>query len=167
VRSYVQWPPAALIVQTDSMTEADRQAVFASLQQEHAGSQLILAVQGGIFAEGVDYPGTMLIGVIIVGPGLPRMDSEQELIRAYYEEKYGRGFAYAYLYPGMTRVIQSAGRVIRSATDVGLIALLDKRFTYSNYTALFPRHWYTHSPRELITRDYQRALAQFWAQHGQ
>jgi len=114
----------------------------------------------------VDYPGEMLTGVIIVGPGLPRVDFEQELIRAYYEDKYARGFAYAYLYPGMNRVVQSAGRLIRSETDVGIIALLDRRFTYSNYTALFPAHWYRHSPRELIARNYQQALARFWAQHN-
>ena len=107
----------------------------------------------------------MLIGVIIVGPGLPRVDFEQELIRTYYDDKYTSGFAYAYLYPGMNRVVQSAGRLIRSGTDVGIIALLDKRFTYSNYTAL-PSHWYTHTPRELVTRNYQQALARFWGRHG-
>jgi DNA excision repair protein ERCC-2 len=126
---------------------------------------LLLAVQGGIFAEGVDYPGDMLIGVMIVGPGLPRVDVEQELIRAYYEDRYGRGFAYAYLYPGMNRVIQAAGRVIRSDTDVGIIALLDKRFAYSNYSALLPEHWYTDAPRELISKNYQQALARFWRQY--
>ena len=109
----------------------------------------------------------MLIGVIIVGPGLPRVDFEQELIRTYYDDKYTSGFAYAYLYPGMNRVVQSAGRLIRSETDVGIIALLDKRFTYSNYTALFPSHWYTHTPRELVTRNYQQALAPFLGGEGE
>jgi DNA excision repair protein ERCC-2 len=66
----------------------------------------------------------------------------------------------------MNRVVQSAGRLIRSETDVGIIALLDKRFTYSNYTALFPLHWYTNTPRELVTRNYQQALARFWGEHG-
>ena len=166
VRPWLRLPPSCLIEQNDIMTDAERTAVLQSLQQHDTGSQLVLAVQGGVFAEGVDYPGDMLVGVIIVGPGLPRVSAEQELIRAYYEEKYSRGFAYAYLYPGMTRVIQSAGRVIRSETDVGIIALLDKRFTYTNYAALLPSHWYTNTPRELITRHYQRDLARFWAQHG-
>jgi DNA excision repair protein ERCC-2 len=165
VRPWLQLPAYCLIEQTQAMDEADRTAVLDSLRQHTAELQLVLAVQGGIFAEGVDYPGDVLIGVIIVGPGLPRMDAEQELIRAYYEEKYGSGFAYAYLYPGMTRVIQSAGRVIRSETDVGIIALLDKRFTYSNYATLFPAHWYSRSPRELITRNYQKVLGRFWARH--
>jgi DNA excision repair protein ERCC-2 len=167
VRPWLRVSGAGLIEQTESMTETERTAVLRSLQQREAGSQLVLAVQGGIFAEGVDYPGDMLVGVIIVGPGLPRVDAEQELIRAYYEEKYGHGFAYAYLYPGMTRVIQSAGRVIRSETDVGIIALLDKRFTYTNYATLLPSHWYTNSPRELITRALPQSLARFWQQHGQ
>jgi DNA excision repair protein ERCC-2 len=67
----------------------------------------------------------------------------------------------------MNRVIQSAGRVIRSETDVGIIALVDKRFAYTNYATLFPVHWYTTTPRELVTRNYQQALARFWAKHRQ
>jgi DNA excision repair protein ERCC-2 len=166
VRPWLRLPASGLIEQSETMTDTERLAVLQSLRQHDAESQLVLAVQGGIFAEGVDYPGDMLVGVIIVGPGLPRFDAEQELIRAYYEEQYGRGFAYAYLYPGMTRVIQSAGRVIRSETDVGIIALLDKRFTYTNYAALLPTHWYVRTPRELITRHYQQDLERFWSQHG-
>jgi DNA excision repair protein ERCC-2 len=165
VRPWLRSTSYGLLVQTPSMAEADRAAVLEALCREGSESLLLLAVHGGIFAEGVDYPGAMLIGVIIVGPGLPRVDAEQELIRAYYEERYGRGFAYAYLYPGMNRVIQSAGRVIRSETDVGIIVLVGKRFTYTNYTALFPRHWYTNSPRELIARNYTRPLRNFWARH--
>ena len=166
VRSWLHYPAYQLIEQTEAMSDADRAAVLARLQQHDTAPVLLLAVQGGIFAEGVDYPGDMLIGAIIVGPGLPRVDFEQELIRTYYDDKYTSGFAYAYLYPGMNRVVQSAGRLIRSETDVGIIALLDKRFTYSNYTALFPSHWYTHTPRELVTRNYQQALARFWGQHS-
>jgi DNA excision repair protein ERCC-2 len=148
------------------MSEAERGAVLRRLQRGRSDPVLLLAVQGGIFAEGVDYPGNMLSGVIIIGPALPRFDTEQELIRAYYEAKYASGFAYAYLYPGMNRVVQSAGRVIRSETDVGIIVLIDKRFTYSNYATLLPSHWYNKTPRELITRDYQQDLARFWSTHA-
>jgi DNA excision repair protein ERCC-2 len=165
VHPWLQSTSYRALAQTPSMAEADRAAILDELRREGSESLLLLAVHGGIFAEGVDYPGAMLIGVIIVGPGLPRVDAEQELIRAYYEEHYGRGFAYAYLYPGMNRVIQSAGRVIRSETDVGIIVLVGKRFTYTNYTALFPRYWYTNSPRELIARNYARPLRNFWARH--
>jgi DNA excision repair protein ERCC-2 len=167
VRPWLRLPAHCLVLeQTEAMTETDRTAVLRSLQQGGAEARLVLAVQGGIFAEGVDYPGGMLVGVIIVGPGLPRVDAEQERIRAYYEEQYGRGFAYAYLYPGMNRVVQSAGRVIRSETDVGVIVLLGKRFAYANYTALFPPYWYTETPHELVTCNYQQSLASFWARHA-
>ena len=164
IRAYLQLPPYRLLIQSDSMSEFERTQVLERLRQTDAEPVLILAVQGGIFAEGVDYPGDMLVGTIIIGPGLPRFDTEQELIRAYYDERYDSGFDYAYIYPGMNRVIQSAGRVIRSETDVGMIALVGKRFAYRNYNALFPTHWYTQHPKELITRNYQRKLAQFWAQ---
>ena len=165
VRAYLQAPPHRLIEQTASMRETERMHVLQRLRHADDEPLLLLAVQGGIFAEGVDYPGTLLIGAIIVGPGLPRFDTEQELIRAYYEDRYESGFAYAYLYPGLNRVIQSAGRVIRSETDTGIIALIGKRFSYGNYSGLFPSHWYDHSPRELITRNYQKTLQHFWAQH--
>ena len=102
-------------------------------------------------------------GVIVVGPGLPRVDGEQELIRAYYEEKYMQGFAYA----GMNRVVQSAGRVIRSETDVGIVVLVDKRFSHGNYASLFPSHWYDKTPRELVTSDFRQDLAAFWRTHDE
>ena len=124
-------------------------------------------MQGGIFAEGVDYPGELAIGAIVIGPGLPKVSFEQELMRAYYEEQCGRGFDYAYLFPGMNRVIQSAGRVIRSETDRGIIVLLDQRFAQENYLALLPRYWYESSPAELVCRkDYPAKLREFWDGHG-
>jgi DNA excision repair protein ERCC-2 len=140
------------------------------VSRPQARSMLVLAVQGGIFAEGVDYPGESLIGAIIVGPGLPRVSFEQELMRQYYDEEFAdaeggersRGFAYAYLYPGMNRVIQSAGRVIRSDTDRGIIVLLDRRFAQHPYIDLLPEHWYRYSPEELIATDLESALKRFW-----
>ena len=94
----------------------------------------------------------MLSGVFVVGPALPSVSFEQELLKQYYEEQYGRGFEYAYLIPGMTRVIQSAGRVIRSESDIGVIALLCRRFTQPMYNRYFPADWYQQSPRELVTK---------------
>ncbi len=165
VRAHLRTPPHRLLEQTENMSEADRAWILQRLRHADRESLLILGVQGGIFAEGVDYPGDMLIGAIIIGPGLPRFNAEQELIRAYYDERYDSGFAYAYLYPGMSRVIQSAGRVIRSEIDVGVVALVGKRFSYGNYASLFPAHWYMHSPCELITRNYQQTLKRFWTEH--
>ena len=111
-----------------------------------------------------------MIGAIIVGPGLPRVSFEQELMRQYYDEEFAdveggersRGFAYAYLYPGMNRVIQSAGRVIRSDTDRGIIVLMDRRFAQHPYIDLMPEHWYRYSPEELIATDLESALRKFW-----
>jgi DNA excision repair protein ERCC-2 len=138
--------------------------------EEDLQPTLVLAVQGGIFAEGVDYPGETLIGAIVVGPGLPRVSFEQELMRQYYDEQFAdgeggersRGFAYAYLFPGMNRVIQSAGRVIRSDTDRGVIILLDRRFAQPPYIDLLPEHWYRYSPQELVLEDWVSALKRFW-----
>ena len=165
VRAYLKTPPERLLVQLENMSERDRAWMLQQLERDPSEALLMLAVQGGIFAEGVDYPGDMLIGAIIIGPGLPRFDVEQELIRAYYDERYDNGFAYAYLYPGMNRVIQSAGRVIRSATDIGVIALVGKRFTYRNYADCLPSHWYAESPRELAARQYRQRLQAFWRRH--
>jgi len=104
-----------------------------------------------MYAEGVDYRGDMLSGVMVVGPALPSVNFEQELLKRYYDEQYGAGFEFAYLIPGMTRVVQSAGRVIRSETDIGVIALLCRRFTQETYTRYFPADWYEQSPRELVS----------------
>ena len=168
VRAFMRQVPAHRVIeQARTMSEAERERVLQRLRQQDVEPLLLLGVQGGIFAEGVDYPGDMLKGVIVVGPGLPRVDGEQELIRAYYEDKYTQGFAYAYLYPGMNRVVQSAGRVIRSETDVGIIVLVDKRFSHSNYASLFPSYWYTRTPRELVTDNFRQDLADFWRTHDE
>lgn len=98
-------------------------------------------VLGGIFGEGIDLKKDSLIGVIIVGTGLPQVCLERELLKAYFDERNEGGFDYAYRYPGMNKVLQAAGRVIRTAEDVGIIALLDERFLQFSYRRLFPREW--------------------------
>jgi DNA excision repair protein ERCC-2 len=149
-----------VIVQRKTMPELEREFVL-NLLRKNRGPHLILAVQGGIFAEGVDYPGEMVIGVIIVGPGLPQVGLERELMKQYYSKKYSMGFEYAYLYPGMVRVIQSAGRVIRSESDKGIIVLLGSRFANRQYNSLFPKYWFTDHPGELISSDFYR-IKKFW-----
>ena len=157
-------PGYEIIAQEKSMPDRDRSAVLKRLRQGRNGKGcLVLGVQGGIFAEGVDYPGATIIGVMIIGPALPRYDLQGELIKAYYQEKYGKGFEYAYLYPGMNRVIQSAGRVIRDKDDVGLIALIGKRFASPYYGSLFPSDWYEGSPAELVSRDFAKDVEEFWS----
>jgi DNA excision repair protein ERCC-2 len=150
-----------VLVQRRAMNEADRDR-YLDLLREPGSNRILYAVQGGIFGEGVDYPGNMATAVIVVGPGLPRFDYEQELIREHFDQRYDKGFEYAYLYPGMHRVIQAAGRLIRSPNDVGVIVLLGERFADSQFTRLFPEDWYETTPRELITADLIGDVQAFW-----
>ena len=96
---------------------------------------------GGIFGEGVDLVGDRLIGCAIVGVGLPQVNPRQEMLRRYYEEQSGCGFDYAYRYPGMNKVLQAAGRVVRTPQDKGVVLLLDDRFAQPDTARLFPPHW--------------------------
>ena len=127
------------------------------------GAHLFFAVQGGVFAEGMDYPGNMAIGVFVVGPPLPNFDTERELMRQYYQREYKAGFDYAYTFPAMTKAIQAAGRVIRSETDKGLIVLLDNRFIQSSYSRCMPQDWYVSSPVEMVSQNILRDVSEFWA----
>jgi len=150
------------MVQRTDMTDYERNAILSILRDRPRRGNLILAVSGGMYAEGIDYEGDMLSGVIVVGPALPQVSFEQELLKSYYDEHYGAGFEFAYLIPGMTRVVQSAGRVIRSETDVGAIALLCRRFTQESYTRFFPSDWYEETPRELVSRKAASEIREFF-----
>lgn len=96
---------------------------------------------GGIFSEGIDLKNDRLIGAIIVGTGLPQICTEREILKEYFNRDGEDGFDFAYRYPGMNKVLQAAGRVIRTAEDVGIVALLDERFLQRAYQRLFPREW--------------------------
>jgi DNA excision repair protein ERCC-2 len=151
-----------VMVQRTDMTDYERNAILSILRDRPGRGNLILAVSGGMYAEGIDYRGDMLSGVMVVGPALPQVSFEQELLKQYYDEQYGAGFEFAYLIPGMTRVVQSAGRVIRSERDVGVIALLCRRFTQESYTRYFPADWYEASPRELISKKPALEIREFF-----
>jgi DNA excision repair protein ERCC-2 len=118
---------------------------------------------GGLFGEGVDMPGEMLIGTIIVGPGLPMVSPQQELIRRYFAERNDNGFLYAYLIPGMLRVIQSAGRVFRTPADKGLVVLLDDRFRQEGYRQLLPQYWQDEG---LFSDNWLQRIRKFWAKNA-
>ncbi len=134
-------PGKRYLIQGDRMNDADREFFFRELTAG-TGDIVLWAVLGGIFAEGIDLPGDHLIGAAIIGPGLPKPDPERELEKTYWDDRmHGSGFDYAYLYPGMIRVIQSAGRLIRSETDTGELLLIDKRFAQPGYRKLFPEWW--------------------------
>ena len=96
---------------------------------------------GGIFSEGIDLKNDKLIGAIIVGTGLPQISNERQILKDYYDERGMSGFDYAFRYPGINKVLQAAGRVIRTQEDRGIILLLDERFLQADYVPLFPREW--------------------------
>ena len=128
------------LFQHPRMTEAEKSAFIGRFKSDD--SELIgFAVISGVFGEGIDLPGDQLIGVIIVGVGLPQLSLERNLMKAYYEEVFNTGFEFAYQFPGFSRVMQAAGRTIRTADDKGVIVLLDQRFSQSRYKTLFPEHW--------------------------
>lgn len=129
-----------VVKQTAGMSEEERQAF---LDQFRSGSEAVIGfcVMGGIFAEGIDLRSDRLIGAIIVGTGLPQISEERQLLRDYFDRLCGRGFEYAYLNPGINKVLQAGGRVIRTETDQGVIALLDERFCCAQYRSRFPRDW--------------------------
>ncbi len=129
---------------------------------EPDSAYIFFAVQGGVFAEGVDYPGSMAIGAFVVGPPLPTFDLEREKMREYYEENYFAGFDYAYTYPAMAKAVQAAGRVIRSETDRGLIVLMDNRFGHENYAKSMPQDWYQETPQELVSTSILADVKRFW-----
>jgi DNA excision repair protein ERCC-2 len=123
---------------------------------------IVFAVQGGVFSEGLDYPGEMAIGAFVVGPPLPNYDLEREEMRAYYQRRYGAGFDFAYAIPAMAKAIQSAGRVIRSETDRGLIVLMDNRFVQSRYACSMPADWFETRATELVSTSILKEVSDFW-----
>ncbi|HEV8268281.1 MAG TPA: helicase C-terminal domain-containing protein, partial [Thermoanaerobaculia bacterium] len=146
---------------SDRSTELERTNVLESLKD--GGSPIVLfAVSGGAFAEGVDYPGEMLQGVVVVSPALPQVRFEQERMRLYYDERFEKGFEYAYVIPGMTRVVQSAGRLIRSETDTGVVVLACRRFLKNPYRRHLPADWYLDNPEELSCVDVGARVAAFF-----
>jgi len=150
-----------LLVQESRMTEADREAFLAEFSVKREESLAALCVMGGIFSEGIDLTGDQLIGVLIIGTGLPQVNPEQEILKQYFAENGEDGFDYAYRYPGMNKVLQAAGRVIRTMEDRGIIALLDDRFLQPEYQALFPREWREYF---IVTRqNVRQAVEAFWA----
>ena len=163
LRSYVGRGGEEVLVEDARMDEMLRKGIMRRLMAPLAEKfRLILAVQGGGLAESVEWPAGVLSGVFVVGPGLPRMGFETEALRRYYEEQFGRGFEYAYLYPGMARVIQAAGRLIRRSEDRGVVVLIDERFRLRQYARTLPRYWYRDRVEELLTEDLTAAVQDFW-----
>jgi len=132
---------ADVLIQENKMDGDLRQKMMERFKQTSLRSQLALFVMGGMFSEGIDYLGDMLHGVIIVGVGLPLIHPVNDQLKDYYQEKFNKGFDYAYTYPGMNKVIQAVGRVIRSQNDRGIAVLIDDRFLKKTYRLLYPKEW--------------------------
>lgn len=129
-----------IIIQKNTASEEERNQIIDKFK-DTSNCKVGFFVLGGVFAEGVDFIGDWLSGVIIVGVGLPLYCDENNILKDYFEMNYNNGFDYAYTYPGFTKVVQAAGRVIRSENDRGIVILIDERFTYSKYLQLMPSHW--------------------------
>ncbi len=130
-----------ILKQSSNMKEEERETFLKEFEFSHETSLLGFCVLGGIFSEGIDLVGEHLIGSVVIGTGLPQVSNVQRIITEYFDEVDGNGFLYAYLYPGMNKVMQAAGRVIRTMEDKGVIGLLDERFMYSDYKSTFPKEW--------------------------
>lgn len=138
------YPLVKVLKQGAVMSEDERETFLDHFKSDHTGSLLGFCVLGGIFSEGVDLKHEGLIGSIIIGVGLPQICFERDIIKNYFQLKNQKGFEYAYVYPGMNKVLQAAGRVIRTESDQGVILLIDERFSQNLYQQLFPAEWFPH-----------------------
>jgi DNA excision repair protein ERCC-2 len=127
--------------QERGLTEQEKEVFLEAFEEERDHSLVAFAVLGGMFGEGIDLKGEKLSGAIIVGVGLPSICLERDIIKGYYNQQSNKGFQYAYMYPGMNKVMQAAGRVIRTEDDEGVVVLVDERFGFSDYRELFPKEW--------------------------
>lgn len=150
------------VCQQTSMNEQEREEFLRKFQAQGEKTLLGFCVMGGIFSEGIDLIGDRLIGVAVVGTGIPQIGFERELLKDYYDQKGEPGFDYAYRYPGMNKVLQAAGRVIRTRDDTGVILLMDERFQNREYRNLFPREWY--SVKTCTLESVEKNLREFWEQ---
>jgi DNA excision repair protein ERCC-2 len=147
--------------QERNMNQYSRNKLLQEFSQVDDFVKVGFFVLGGSFSEGVDYIGDMLSGVLIVGVALPQFNKHNELLRSYFDEHFDEGFDYAYTYPGMNKVVQAVGRVIRTETDQGIAILFDDRYTHGKYLDLYPKHWNHY---KVIKRNeyIQNALEDFW-----
>ena len=128
-------------IQNKDMNDKEKNAFVNEFKKESDKSIIAFAIIGGVFSEGIDLVGDYLIGVVIVGIGLPKINYESNQIVDYYKDNDIDGFAYAYTYPGMNKVMQAVGRLIRSETDKGAALLIDERYMWNDYRVLFKKEW--------------------------
>ena len=146
------------------MDEQSRESFLTRFEQSRREKSLIgFCVLGGIFSEGIDLKNDSLIGAVIVGTGLPLVCNEREILKKYFDEQGDNGFDFAYRYPGMNKVLQAAGRVIRTIEDVGIVALLDERFLMPSYLRMFPREWEKYEKVSL--EKVEKGIECFWSKN--
>ena len=149
-----------VILQSQNMGEHEREEFLEEFEGERENSLIGFCVMGGVFSEGIDLTDDRLVGAIIVGTGLPQVCNDREILKGYFDRQGMKGFDYAYLYPGINKVLQAAGRVIRTETDRGIILLLDERFSQRQYRDSFPREW--GNCQTCSTATVEDYLASFW-----
>ena len=156
-----KYPHINIRIQSNFMTEDAREAFLQTFSEIDCENVLGFGVLGGIFSEGIDLKGDRLIGVIIIGVGLPMICFEREIIVEYYDNKSNCGYEYAYMYPGMNKVLQAAGRLIRTEKDRGIVLLIDDRFLNLRYTRLFPKQW-DYYLKIGNKNDVKKEISEFW-----
>lgn len=149
------------IIQEKDMSRQQRLDFIAEFDRANTETLVGFCVMGGIYGEGIDLTGNRLIGCIVVGVGLPQINTQLDTLMEYYDKQGENGFAYAYQYPGMNKVMQAAGRVIRTEKDRGVVLLIDSRFTTDRYIANMPRHW-SHLKTVRNSIDLKEKLNSFW-----
>lgn len=149
------------IVQNSGMKDMEREDFLGNFVSEINETLVGFAVMGGIFGEGIDLPGDKLSGAIIVGVGLPQICLERDIIKDYFQENRGQGFEYSYIYPGMNKVMQAVGRVIRTKEDKGIVVLIDERFSSQTYQKLFPEEWNSVVRMRNIDNS-GKSMEEFW-----
>ncbi len=150
-----------ILVQNSGMREEEREEFLNRFMEERTESSLIgFCVMGGIFSEGIDLKNDALIGAIIVGTGIPQVCLEQDIIKEFFDNRGENGYDYAYRYPGMNKVLQAAGRVIRTEDDIGIVALLDERFLERKQQMMFPREW--EDCRVVNIKSAPEVVEKFW-----
>lgn len=155
------FPNITAVRQGTTMSEEQREDFLSCFNENPKISYMAFCVLGGIFSEGIDLIGSRLIGTVIVSVGLPQLSIQRNIIRDYFNSKNGLGYEYAYMYPGMNKVLQAAGRVIRCESDTGAVLLIDERYSHKNYLKLFPTHW--HLCRNIKDREsLEKTLESFW-----
>lgn len=155
------WPEEYIIAQQSSMDDEERKEFLAAFDEMPTRTMTAFAVMGGIFSEGIDLTGDRLSGAIVVGVGLPQLSAERDLISQYYKSLNGQGFEYAYMLPGLNRVMQAAGRVIRTENDRGFVLLLDDRFLHRRYREQYPVEW-QHYIKVSSSFQVSEILSRFW-----